>query len=473
MKVDLEKIEKNKVLLKVEVSTKDVMEAIKKAYKDISQNVNIPGFRKGHVPESIIDSNIGLETVYNEALKEMLPRSYVKAVENSGIEPIDKPDIDVKQMEKGKPLRFEATVEIKPEVKIGEYEQVEVTQMPIEVTEEEVNEHLIKLQNRFAQLEVVEEERPLKKGDFALIDFKGFIGEKPYKQGSATDYLLELGSQTFMPGFEDQLVGAKKGEIIDVHITFPKDYPLSEAAGEDVRFNVLIKEIKRKVLPELSDEFAKEAGEFETLKDLKSDLNGKLEESKRYKSDLNLRRDLLNKITEQAEVEIPDTMKRQRTDELLAQFTQNLRNQGTDIESYLQATKTEFETLKKSLEEEALATLKNELVLDAIAKAEKIKVSDEEVEEEIESYAKIMGKGVAEVKNLIEKRGTIWVLKDDLVKRRTMDWLVEHAKIIEEKPQKKENRKTPEKKEKKRKPKATQKEKKIPSGEKKKPENES
>lgn len=439
MKTDLEKIEKNKVLLKVEVPAESTALAIKEAYKTVSEQVNIPGFRKGRVPSQVIDTKLGVGVVYNEALKQMLPLYYAQAVKETGIEPIDQPEIDVKQMEKDKPLIFEAAVEVKPEVKLGEYKGIEASRVPTKVTKGEIDERVEHLRNRFAKLEVVEEKRPLKKGDFGLIDFKGYIGETPFEQGSATDYLLELGSQTFVPGFEDQLIGAGKGEIVDVNVVFPKEYQLKEVAGKKVRFNVLVKEIKRKVLPELNDEFAKEAGEFDSLQALKSDLKAKLAESKKVRSDLDLRRSLLSTVAEEAEVEIPESMKRYRTEQLLSQFSQNLRSQGINMNDYLNSTKTDFETLKKSLEEEAVASVKSELVLEAIAKAEGIEVSDEEIEQEIRSYAQIMGKEYEEAKDLIEQKGTIWVIREDLTKRKTMDWLVEHAKIIEEKIEKVQN----------------------------------
>lgn len=432
MKTEVEKIEKNKVLLKVEVPAEELVDAYKWAYKSISRNVNIPGFRRGFVPPEVIDRKLGREAVDNEVLKEMLPTYYWMAVQESGIEPIEQPQIEVKQIERSKALLFDVTVETKPEVKLGDYKGLKVTRPLAEATEQEVAERLEYLRGRFAQLEVVEEQRPTRVGDFALIDFKGFLGDQPYEKASGTDYLLEIGSKTFIPGFEEQLVDAKKGEIRDVRVTFPENYQFEEVAGKEVRFNVLIKELKRKVLPELTDEFAKEAGEFENLEALKSDLRTKLEEGKKVRSDMAVRASVLKQVSEAAEVEIPESMRNRRTEELVAQFTENLKSQGIALEDYLKATKSEFETLRKSLEEEAISNIKSELVLEAIARKENIAASDEEIDQEIHSYAKMLGKPFEETKRMVEEKGNTWLIREDVIKGKTMKWLVENAIIEEE-----------------------------------------
>lgn len=432
LKHEVEKLEKNKVLLKVEVPAEEMRNAFEWAYKSISKQINIAGFRRGFAPPEIIDQKLGKEAVSEQVLKEMLPAYYWQAVQESGIEPIDQPQIEVKQIEKNKSLLFHATVETKPEVKLGEYRGLKATRAPMEATDGEVAERLEYLRGRFAQLEVVEEQRPIMTGDFALIDFKGFMGDKPYEKGSGTDYLLEIGSKTFVPGFEEQLVSAKKGEIREVKVTFPADYQFEEVAGKEVRFNVLVKEIKRKILPELNDGFAKEVGEFESLEALKNDLKAKLEESKKVRSDMGLRVSILRQVSEAAEVEIPESMKNRRTEELLAQFSQNLKNQGISLDDYLKATKSEFETLRTSLEEEAVSNIKSELVIEAVAKKENITASDEEIDQEINSYSKMVGKSFDETKKMLEEKGNMWVIKDDVIKTKTVNWLVENA-IIEEK----------------------------------------
>jgi trigger factor len=432
MKTEVEKLEKNKVVLKVEVPAEELVDAYKWAYKSISQSVSIPGFRRGFVPPEVIDRKLGKEAVDNEVLKEMLPTYYWMAVQEAGVEPIDQPQIEVKQLEKSKALLFNATVETKPEVRLGEYKGLTVTRTPAEAGEQEVQERLEYLRNRFAQLEVVEEQRPIQVGDFVLIDFKGFLGDKPYEKGTGTDYLLEIGSKTFVPGFEEQLVGAKKGEIRDVKVTFPQNYQFEEVAGKEVRFNVLIKELKRKVLPELTDEFAKELGEFENLEALKTDLEAKLRESKKVRSDMAMRASVLKQVSEAAEVEIPESMRNRRTEELVAQFAENLKGQGMEMEAYLKATKSDFDTLRNSLEEEAISNIKSELVLEAIAKKEGIVASDEELDQEIASYAKMLGKPFEETKKTIEEKGNIWVVREDVTKANTMKWLVENAIIEEE-----------------------------------------
>jgi len=435
LKTTVEELEKNKVLLKVEVPTGDVDQAIKKAYKSISNKVSIPGFRKGRIPKEIIDARIGKESVLQEALNEMLPVYYLQAVEESEIKPINKPEIEVVRLEEGQPLLFNVKVQVKPKVKLGKYKGVKAKMPSIEVTDKEINDHIELLKDRFAQLEPVT--RNLRKGDFALINFEGFVSGKPFEGGSANDYLLQVGSGTFAPGFEDKLIGARRGEIREIYIDMPKEHPIAEIAGEKVKFKVFVKEIKQKKLPKVNDEFAKEVGEFETLQELKDDVRGRLKEAKRAQDHYALRGKVLEAVSEGAEVEIPDIMVERRVNEMISEFSFNLKSRGLDLNGYLKATNTSMESLRERFKKDALRTLKNELVLGSIGEKEGLEVKEEEVDNEIEKIAKRMNVEASEVKKRLEERGNLGPLREDILLRKTLDWLVNQAEIKRERKGKK------------------------------------
>ncbi|MEW6189543.1 MAG: trigger factor [Actinomycetota bacterium] len=431
----VEELEKNKVLLKVEVPTGDVDQAIEKAYKSISSRVSIPGFRKGRIPRKIIDARIGKESVLQEALNEMLPVYYSRAVERSGIKPIDKPEIEVVQLKEGQPLLFNAKVQVKPKVKLGKYKGVKAKMPFIEVTDEEIDGHIELLKDRFAQLEPVT--RKLRKGDFALINFEGFVDGKPFEGGSANDYLLQVGSGTFAPGFEDKLIGARRGEIREIFIDMPKEHPIAEIAGKKVKFKVFVKEIKQKKLPKVDDEFAKEIGAFETLKELKDDVKRRLEEVKRNQDQFALRGKVLEAVSKGAEVEISEIMVERRVNEMIGDFAFNLKNRGIDLNDYLKATNTSMESLRERFKRDALRALKNELVLGAIGEKEGLEVKEEEVDNEIEKLAQRMNVEGSEVKKRLEERGNLGLLREDILLRKTLDWLVDQAEIKRERKGKK------------------------------------
>lgn len=435
MKTMVEELEKNKVLLKVEVPTGDVDQAIEKAYKSISSRVSIPGFRKGRIPRKIIDARIGKESVLQEALNEMLPVYYSRAVERSGIKPIDKPEIEVVQLKEGQPLLFNAKVQVKPKVKLGKYKGVKAKMPFIEVTDEEIDGHIELLKDRFAQLEPVT--RKLRKGDFALINFEGFVDGKPFEGGSANDYLLQVGSGTFAPGFEDKLIGARRGEIREIFIDMPKEHPIAEIAGKKVKFKVFVKEIKQKKLPKVDDEFAKEIGAFETLKELKDDVKRRLEEVKRNQDQFALRGKVLEAVSKGAEVEISEIMVERRVNEMIGDFAFNLKNRGIDLNDYLKATNTSMESLRERFKRDALRALKNELVLGAIGEKEGLEVKEEEVDNEIEKLAQRMNVEGSEVKKRLEERGNLGLLREDILLRKTLDWLVDQAEIKRERKGKK------------------------------------
>jgi trigger factor len=436
VKTDIETVEKNKVLLKVEVDSKEIGKAINQAYKSIAKKISIPGFRKGKIPKQVIDIRIGKEPVYQEALREMLPVYYNQAIKSSGIEPIDQPEFDVVQIEEGKPLLFNVKVEVKPEVKLGEYKGVEVTKEKAEVKEEEVERQLEAMREKVATLEIAPS-RSLKKGDFALMNFEGTVDGKPVEGGSGEDYLLEIGSQTFVPGVEEQLIGMRKGEIKDVYVDIPEDYHAKQIAGKRVKFRILLKEIKQKKLPEVNDEFAKQVSGFKTLDELKQDIRAKLSQVKEALAQTQVRENIVKKIAEKAEVEIPDTLVGREMDIMLQDFAFSLQAQGINLQQYMDMANLTPEAMREKFKEDARRRVKSKLVLEAIAKAEGFEVTESEVEKEVETMATRIGKPKEELQKRLEEAGEIEVIKESIRIRKTVDWLVEEAKIIEKKSRRK------------------------------------
>src|SRR5690606_20773233 len=336
MSAKWEKLEGNKGVLTVEVEVEKVNQGLDEAFKKVSKQVNIPGFRKGKIPRSMFEKRFGVESLYQDALDFILPEAYMAAIEETGIEPIDRPEIDVEQMEKGKELIFKATVEVKPEVKLGDYKGLEVEKMDTEVTDEDVAEELKSMQERQAEL-VVKEEGEVVEGDTVVIDFEGFVDGEAFEGGQADNYSLEIGSGSFIPGFEEQLIGLKSGEEKDVEVTFPEEYHAAELAGKPAVFKVKLHEIKTKELPELDDEFAKDVDESaETLDELKAKIRTRLETSKKEEAETKLRDQLVDMATANAEFEVPEILINNEVDRMMQEFEQRLQMQGMNLELYFQ-----------------------------------------------------------------------------------------------------------------------------------------
>ncbi len=309
MSAKWEKLEGNKGVLTVEVDVKTVNEGLDQAFKKVSKDINIPGFRKGKVPRPLFEKRFGVESLFQDALDFILPESYAKAVEEAGIEPVDRPEIDIEQMEKGKELIFTATVIVKPEVKLGEYKGLEVEKLDDSVSDNDVEEELKTLQERQAEL-VVKEDGAVEDGDTVVIDFEGFVDGEAFEGGQSDNYSLEIGSGSFIPGFEENNLlgfGVKSGEEKDVVVTFPEEYHAAELAGKEATFKVKLHEIKAKELPELDDEFAKDVDEeAETLEELKANIKNRLTEEKKNEAEQKLKNDLVEKATENAEIDLPE-----------------------------------------------------------------------------------------------------------------------------------------------------------------------
>ncbi|AKM19947.1 trigger factor [Anoxybacillus geothermalis] len=426
MSVKWEKLEGNEGVLTVEVDAEQVNKGLDAAFKKVVKNIALPGFRKGKVPRVLFEKRFGVEALYQDALDILLPEAYAKAVEEAGIEPVSMPEIDIEQMEKGKSLIFKAKVTVKPEVKLGQYKGLEVEKMDATVTDEDVENELKRLQENYAEL-VVKEDGTVENGDTAVIDFEGFVDGEPFEGGKAENYSLEIGSGTFIPGFEEQLVGMKAGEEKEIQVTFPEEYHAEQLAGKPATFKVKVHEVKAKQLPALDDEFAKDVDEeVETLDELKAKIRARLEEAKKNEAETALRNAVVEKAAANAEIDIPAVMVQNETDRMLREFDQRLQMQGLNLQLYYQFSGQDEAALREQMKEDAEKRVRAALTLEAIAKAENIEVTDEEVEEELQKMAEAYNLSVDKLKELL---GSLDGVKEDLKWRKTIDFLVEHSTV--------------------------------------------
>ncbi|NLI13956.1 MAG: trigger factor [Peptococcaceae bacterium] len=430
MKANAEKIEKNTVLLEIEIDAESFSQAVDKAFRRLVKKVNVPGFRKGKAPRQIFERMMGKGVIIEEAMESVVPDAYYKAVEDTGIEPIDQPKIDIVQAEEGQPVIFKATVQVKPEVTLGQYKGLEVSKHPVDVPEEEVDRSLERLQNRHAKL-LTMEEGTVEKGDTAVIDFLGKVDGVPFKGGEGKEYSLEIGSGSFIPGFEDQLVGQKVGETRDIFVTFPENYQAEELAGKDATFTVTVNTIKRKETVALDDEFAKDVSEFDTLEELRADIANKLKENAESQAKYGLRQEIVNKVVDNAEVEIPDVMVENQLRYMMGNFERRLATQGMTLDSYLQFAKTTRADFEESMRPDAIWSAKSNLVMEAIAKQENIEPTAEEIDAEAAKIAQYLNQDLEQFKAAVESKGQIDYIKDQIVREKTLQFLVDNAVIIE------------------------------------------
>jgi trigger factor len=425
MTVKWEKLEGNTGVLTVEVSAEKVNEGLTAAFNKVVKTVNVPGFRKGKMPRPMFEKRFGVESLYQDALDILLPEAYGNAIDEAGIDPIDRPDIDIEQMEKGKELIFKATVQVKPEVTLGDYKGLEVEDFDATVTDEDVAKELETLQSRQAEL-VVKEEGTAELGDTVVLDFEGFVDGEAFEGGKAENHSLELGSGSFIPGFEEQLVGLATGESKDVEVSFPEEYHAAELAGKPAVFKVTLHEIKGKELPALDDEFAKDVDdEVETLDALKEKIRTRLEDSKKHEAEHHLRDSLVEKAAENAQVEIPEVMVTSEVNRMLQEFEQRLQMQGMNLELYFQFSGQDENALREQMKEEAVNRVRVALTLEAIAKAENIEASDEDVNAELEKMAGMYNMTVENIKAAL---GGLEGIKGDLQKQKAVEFLIENKK---------------------------------------------
>jgi trigger factor len=426
MNVKVEKIEKNVVALEIEIEQAQFDSGMEKAYQKVSKKVTVPGFRKGKAPRALIERHVGKEYLKEEALDFIVPEAYMQAIKETGLEPIDRPQVDLVQMEEGKPLIFKATVEVKPEVQLGQYIGLEATKQETEITDQEIDEEIQKLRQRHAQMVNLEEGTAELK-DITMIDFEGFVDGTAFPGGAGTEYSLELGSGSFIPGFEEQLIGVKAGETKEVNVTFPENYHSADLAGKAAMFKITVKSIKRKELAELDDEFAKDVSEFETLQELKDDLLNRLKEAAQEKNNNAVKDELVDKVVEVSVVDVPNIMVEQKIDNMVQSFSQRLVMQGLKLEDYLKWNNSDMETVRKDYRQSAEKAVKIDLVLEAIAEKESIAATDEDIDSKAEEMAKRYNSTPDMFRQWLESGGNLENLKKSIIIDKTVDFLQEKA----------------------------------------------
>lgn len=427
MKAEFIKRENNDVTLKIAIDNIQFEEAINKTYNKSKGKYNIPGFRKGKAPRKIIEAQYGKGVFYNDAIDMLFPEVYPAALKELNIEPVDRPELDIEELSEDNGLVMVVKVAVKPEVKLGNYKGIEVSKVEYNVTDEEVNSRLEDMKNRNSRLVTVEG-RPVQEGDTAIIDFKGFVDGEAFEGGEGNNYSLEIGSGTFIPGFEEQLVGVNVGEEVDVNVNFPEEYHAPNLAAKPAVFKVKVNDIKVKELPELNDEFAKDVSEFETLEELKADVRKNLEESNSKKAEGELRNRVVDKVAETVEMDVPEAMVQTQIDNMLMELDYQLQMQGLNLQQLLQMSGKTIEELKTERKPEAEKLVKSSLILEAIAKAENIEVSDEDLEKEIEEMGKMYNMEVAQLKSSL-RDADIEDIKGQLAIRKTIDLIVNSANI--------------------------------------------
>lgn len=424
-----EKTEANIGVLEVEVTPDRFQSAIDDAFKKVVRNVNLPGFRKGKIPRKIFEARFGIESLYQDAVDIVLPEAYQNAVLETGIEPVDRPAVDVVQVEHGKPFIFKATVTVKPEVKLGDYKNLEIEDKSFDVTDETVEDELNQLLKSHAEIEAVED-GAIENGDQVTIDFRGTVDGEEFEGGEAENFQLEVGSGTFIAGFEDQLLGLKPAEERDVEVTFPEDYHVKSLHGKQAVFHVKLHDVKRKVLRELTDEFVQEISDFETVDEFREDLRAQLEERAKQNHEGYVRDEVLKKATENATIDLPQVMVGHEVDHQVESFAQQLQMQQIPFDAYLEFTGTTMDELRGQFRETAEQNVRTSLVLEAITAAEQVEVSEEDLQTELQKVAESSGLELDRVRELLAVRDpNLESFKNDIKNRKTIDLLVENSKL--------------------------------------------
>ncbi len=427
MSLQVEKLEKNMAKLTIEVPAEEFDAAIKNAYNKNKNKFSIPGFRKGKAPLAMLEKMYGAGIFYEDAANEVIDASYPKAAEESKEEIVSTPEIKVTQIEKGKAFIYEATVALKPEVTLGEYKGVEVKKAEAVVTDEDVENELTAARKKNGRLIDVED-GAIEDGDNTIIDFTGYIDDKTFDGGAGTDYPLVIGSHSFIECFEDQLIGKKKGETCDVNVTFPAEYHADELAGKPAKFVVTIKEVKRNELPELNDEFASEVSDFDTLDEYKADIRKKLQEKKEQDAKVENENNVIEKVVENAQMELPQPMVDTQAREMVENYARRLQSQGLNINDYMKYTGMTPEKLMEQMRPEAEKRIKTRLVLEKVVEVENVEVSDEKLDEQINEIAASYKLEGAKLKEMMGEREKEQI-REDLKVQAAIDLLVEQAKL--------------------------------------------
>lgn len=426
MSSQLERLENNQVKLTIGVSAERFEEGMQYAFNKNKKHISIPGFRKGKAPRAFVEKMYGPEIFYEDAINYVIPDAYEAAIKEHNLEVVSRPEFDVENIEKGKDVVLTAIVTVKPEVTLGQYKEVTVPKMDIEVKDEEIEEELKKVQDQNARIITVTD-RPVKDGDEVIIDFEGFMDGKAFEGGKGADYSLKIGSHSFIDTFEEQLIGANPGDEVEVNVTFPENYHQKDLAGKPALFKVKIKEIKEKELSALDDEFAKDVSEFETLDEYKQDIKAKLLEQKEKAAKLEKERNALEKVIENAKMDVPEVMINNQIDQMVQDFSMRMKYQGLPVEQYLQFTGQTMENLRENFRSDAEFQVKARLVLEEIAKNENIEVTDEELNDEFkrmaEQYQMELDKLLSTVGDA-EKES----VREDIKIRKAVDLVVNSAK---------------------------------------------
>ena len=428
MSLQVEKLEKNMARITVEVPAEQFQEAIRTAYNKNKGRFAIPGFRKGKAPLAMIEKMYGLEVFFEDAANIVLDATYEDAADESGLDIVSRPEVSLVQIEKGKPFIYTATVAVKPEVTLGQYKGIEVEKATAEVTDEDVEAELKKVQDQNSRLLTVED-RPIQDGDEAVIDFEGFIDGKAFDGGKAEDYNLVIGSHSFIDTFEEQLIGKNIGEECQVEVIFPEKYHVADLAEKPAVFKVTIKEIKVKELPEINDEFAGEVSDFETLDEYKADIKAKLLKTKEKQAITENENRVVEKVVAGATMEIPEPMIETQVQTMINDYARRIQGQGMSFSEYLKFTGTSIEQLKNQARPQAERTIRTRLVLEAVAKTENIQVSEEKLEEEIKNMANAYRIDVERAKQRMGEEG-LEQMKEDLAVQEAVDFLVAEAKLV-------------------------------------------
>ena len=423
-----EKKEGNEGVLTVTVPAEKVDKAIDQAFKKVVKQINVPGFRKGKVPRPIFEQRFGVEALYQDAVDILLPEAYGEAIDETGIKPVDQPEINVTSIEKGSEMTFEANVVVEPEVQLGDYKGLEIEKQNVVLTDEELQESIDHQLGHLAEM-VVKEEGAIENGDTVNIDFDGYVDGEQFEGGQAEGYDLEIGSGSFIPGFEEQLVGVKTGEEKDVNVTFPEEYHAEELAGKEATFKTKVNEIKFKDVPELTDEIANELdAEANTVDEFKENLRKRLTEQKETDAENNQKEEAINKAANNATIDVPEAMINTELDRMVQEFGQRMQQQGLNLETYFQISGQDESQLREQMKDDAEERVKTNLTLTAIADAEEVEVSDDDIDKELE---KMSGQFNISVEDIKQTLGNTDIVKNDVRIQKVIDLLVDEAKLVE------------------------------------------
>ena len=425
MKVTVENGENQQVTLTIEVEAAEVSKAVERAAKRLANRVNIPGFRKGKAPRKIVERHVGMDALMQEAFDLVAPKAFDEALTEQKIEPVTRPNIDIVTLEDGKNLVFKATVTPRPEVKLGEYKGLKVEKAAVEIKDEDVEKQLKNFQDRQGKMVDAPEGAAVADGDFTTLDFEGFVDGEAFEGGKGTDYPLQIGSGSFIPGFEEQLIGAKIGEEKEVNVKFPEEYHAKELAGKDATFKCTVRSIKQKELPAIDDELAKKVSTFETLDELKADIRKNLQENAERKAENDQKSAAIEQATNNTTVDIPAVMIDNRVTSMIQEMAMRLEQQGMKLEQYLQYAGTDIAKIREDYRETAEKNVKTDLMLEEVAKAEDIKVEAKDLDAEVAAMAAAYGATPQQVQKIIKEQGRIGDLAASVLRKKTAQFIID------------------------------------------------